>query len=159
MTVVVVAGARALLSFAALLGACVWVGGFVAIVVVARVAREHLDHPGQVAFFRALGRRYLRLGGVALLAALGAGAALLARHRWDGTVLATVLVAAALLLVTVVGVLQARAMTRLRSRALHDPDPAVAARVRREARHAGALRAGIGLLSLALVALAAVLAT
>jgi hypothetical protein len=51
-------------------------------------------------------------------------------------------------------------MTRLRGRALAAPDdPQLSARVRRGARSAALLRATIGLLSLALIALGALLAT
>lgn len=136
-----------------------WIGGFVAIVVVVRIARQQLERPAQVTFFRALGRRYLGVGAGALVVALAAGAALLAEHPWDGTTLAAVLVATALVLVTIVGVVQARGMTRLRAHALSAPDdPVLLARVRRGAARAGILRATIGLLSLALLALAAALA-
>jgi len=148
------------LVFVALLAGSVWVGGFVAIGVVARVAREQLDRPAQVAFFRALGRRYLVVGLVALFAALASGAALLAGRDWDGTALAAVVVAAALVLATIAGILQARGMTRARTRALRDPDDAALAdRVQRGAVRAGILRATIGTLTLALLALAAALAS
>jgi hypothetical protein len=151
--------ATPLLVFAGLLGCCVWVGGFVAIAVVARVARQQLDRPAQVAFFRALGRGYVRLGGPALLVALAAGAALLASRPWDPAALAALLMAGSLLLVTAAGIVQARGMTRLRARALGAPDDgALAARVRRGAVRAGLLRASMGALSLALLAIAAVLA-
>jgi hypothetical protein len=149
----------AVLVFVALFAACVWVGGFVAIAVVARVARRQLERGARVAFFRALGRSYGVVGGIALVVALGCGAALLAGRAWDGTALAAVLVAAALVLVTVAGVAQARGMTRLRRSALRDPDDeALAAHVRAGAVRAAVLRAAIGALSVALLALAAVLA-
>lgn len=51
-------------------------------------------------------------------------------------------------------------MTRLRARAVEAPeDTALAERVAGRARRAGLLRAGIGVLSLALVVMAAFLAT
>jgi hypothetical protein len=146
----------ALLVFVALLAACVWVGGFVAIAVVARVARRQLEPGARVAFFRALGRSYGVVGGVALAVALACGAALLADRAWDGTALAAIVVAVALVLATVAGVAQARGMTRLRRRALGDA--ALAAQVRTGAARAALLRAAIGALSVALLALAAVLA-
>ena len=149
-----------LLVFVALLACSVWVGGFVAIAVVARVARAQLERPAQIAFFRALGRRYLVVGVSSLLAALASGAVLLADHGRDGTALAAILVAAALLFVTAAGVLQARGMTRMRARSVRHPDDAeLAVRVRRGAIRAGILRAAIGALTLALLALAAVLAS
>ncbi len=149
-----------MLAFFALLGACVWVGGFVAVAVVARVVRRQLDRPAQVAFFRSLGRAYGRVGGTALVVALGCGAALLARHGWDALAWVATGVAVALVAVTAAGVIQARGMTRLRAEALRQAgDAALAERIQQRSRRATALRASIGLCSLALVALAAVLAT
>lgn len=148
------------LVFVVLLGASVWVGGFVAIVVVARIVRRQLERPAQVAFFRALGRTYGIVGGSALLVALAGGGGLLAGHAWDGVVLAALVLAASLVLVTAAGVAQARGMTRLRRRMLAEPgDGALVEQVRRGARRAMVLRAAIGGLSVALLALAAVLAT
>jgi hypothetical protein len=145
--------------FLALLGWSIWLGGFVAIAVVARIARRQLDRPAQVAFFRALGRRYIVVAAPALVVALAAGGVLLADRPWDGTALAAVLAAGALVLVTGAGVAQARGMTRLRGRVLREgDDAALATSLRRGALLAGVLRAAIGLLSLALLALAAVLA-
>jgi len=147
-------------AFAALLGACVWVGGFVALVVVAGVARSRLERPVQVEFFRSLGRRFLVVGPAGLGLALAGGAALLAGRPWDATAAAAVAVAVALVASTLAGVLQARAMTRLRSRGLRRPaDRGLAERVRRGAALARVLRAAIGVLSLVLLLLAAVLAT
>jgi hypothetical protein len=150
----------AVLTFVALLAGSIWVGGFVAIAVVARIARAQLDRPAQIAFFRALGRRYLVVGLCSLLVALGAGAALLAQHDWDATALAATVVAGALLAATVAGVAQARGMTRARARVVRSPDdPVLARRVRRGAVRATVLRAAIGGLTVALVALAAALAS
>jgi uncharacterized membrane protein len=150
----------AVLVFVALLACSIWVGGFVAIVVVARVARAQLDRPAQIAFFRVLGRRYLVVGLSALVVALAAGVALLTQRAWDTTALVAVIVAAALVVVTLAGVAQARGMTRLRARAVRSPQDAdLARRVRRGAARAVALRAGIGALTLALLALAAALAS
>ncbi|MEO9138677.1 MAG: hypothetical protein ABI345_06375 [Jatrophihabitans sp.] len=138
----------------------IWVGGYVAVAVVARVATRALEPGQRVAFFRALGRSYLRLGAPALLVAFGTGAGLLRDHSWDGTLTAAVVVAAALLATLAFGVLQARRMTRLRAATLAAPDDKDAAeQVQRGARGAAVLRAGIGVLSLALVVLGSVLAT
>jgi hypothetical protein len=147
------------LAFAALLGACVWVGGFVALVVVARAARHTLEPSTRVAFFRAVGRAYGVVGGAALALALAAGGALLGGRGWDPAALAACGLAAALVIATAAGVRQARGMTRLRRRAAEAPDEALlAARVRDGARRAAVLRAAIGALSLALLALGAALA-
>lgn len=147
-------------AFAALLGASVWLGGFVAIVVVARVARAQLERPAQVAFFRALGRRYLSVGVGALAVAFAGGAVLLAGRPWDTASLLAVVCATAIVLVTAAGVVQARGMTRLRARAVRAPgDARLADAVRRGAVRARALRAAIGVLSLVLLFVAAALAT
>ena len=142
------------------LASCIWVGGYIAIAVVARVATRTLAPGHRVAFFRALGRTYLLLGVPALLVAFGTGAGLLTDHAWDGLLTATIVVAAALVAALLVGVAQARRMTRLRSAALSTPDDQRAKDgVQRGARSAALMRATIGLLSLALIALGALLAT
>ena len=70
------------------------------------------------------------------------------------------MLASALVLATSAGVTQARGMTQLRQRAVREPeDPVLAARVRRGALRAGVLRATIGALSVALLALAVALVT
>lgn len=152
---------RAVLLGVFTLGSCVWVGGYVAIAVVARVASRTIEPAQRVAFFRGLGRSYLLVGGSALLVALATGAGLASDHVGDqGLLVATVAVAAVLIVSLVVGVVQARRLTRLRATALtaRDDEP-LALHVRREARAATLLRAAIGLLSLALIALGSLLAT
>lgn len=152
--------ARAILLGVFILASCIWVGGYGAIAVVARVATRALEPAQRVAFFRALGRSYLLVGTAALAVALGTGAGLVSDHAWDGTLIAAVVVAAALVVSLVVGVVQARRMSRLRSAALAAPGNSdVNAQVRQGARAATALRAAIGLLSLALIALGSLLAT
>jgi uncharacterized membrane protein len=142
------------------LASCIWVGGYVAIAVVARTAVQTLDAGNRVAFFRSLGRSYLWVGTPALVVALGTGAGLLTDHAWTGTVTAAVVVAAALVASLAFGVAQARRMTRLRAAALAQSQNAeLQQRVARGARGATILRAAIGLLSFALIALGALLAT
>jgi uncharacterized membrane protein len=140
------------------LAASIWVGGLVAIFVVARTASRTLEPSQRVEFFRALGRFYGVVGTLALLVALATGASLLDDHPWDGLMVAAAVVAGALLVATAAGMAQARAMTRLLRRAVAqvggEPlDP----RVRKGAIVAAALRACIGALTLALVALGAAL--
>lgn len=152
--------ARAVLLGAFTLASCVWVGGYVAIAVVARSAMRTIEPAQRVAFFRSLGRSYLLVGGPALVVALGTGAALAGKHAWDGTLVAALVVAVALVASLAVGVAQARRMTRLRAARLAMPaDEQLNQRVQRGARAATVLRAGIGLLSLALIAIGALLAT
>jgi uncharacterized membrane protein len=141
------------------IASAIWVGGLVAIFVVARAASRTLEPAQRVAFFRALGRSYGALGTVALLVALASGAILLDDHPWDGLMIATAVLAGTLLLVAVAGMAQARAMTRLRRWALEGTaDAEAVTRVRRGAVLATALRGGIAILTLALVVLAAALA-
>jgi hypothetical protein len=151
---------RAVLLGAFMVASCVWVGGYVAIAVVARVAIRTLEPAQRVTFFRDLGRAYLLVGGPALVIALGTGAGLASGHAWDGALVATLVTAAVLVGSLAVGVAQARRMTRLRAAALAAPhDRSLTRRVHRGARAATFLRAAIGLLSLALIALGALLAT
>ena len=141
------------------LAASIWVGGLVAIFVVARAAAASLEPAQRVAFFQALGRRYGVVGSAALLVALGTGAALLRGHAWNELLVAAAIVAGALLVAAGAGMAQARAMTRLRRRALSETvDPALQLRLRRGALLAGALRSMIALLTLVLVVLGAALA-
>ena len=147
------------LVFVHLLAACVWVGGFVAIAVVARVARRELDAPARVAFFRSLGRSYAKVGGSALAVGVLSGTALLGRRGWDQAAGAAALLALTLIIATVAGIAQARRMTRLRHRAVIEPrDPRLLALIDRGARQALILRASIGTLTLALLGLGVVLA-
>lgn len=137
-----------------LLSQAVWVGGLVVIFVVARVARRTLTPPQQVDFFQKLGRTYAPVAGVALLLALLAGG-LLARNRpWNASLVTSTVVAAALVMVTIAGVVQARAMTRLRQAAIEAPDEMATSRIRGQARVASCLRWLIALLTLALVCVA-----
>lgn len=142
------------------LTSCVWVGGYVAIGVVARVATNTLAPIQRVTFFRGLGRAYLPIGAPSLAIALGTGAALASTRGWDAVLIAAVVAAAALVVSLAVGVAQARRMTRLRAAALASPHTeALAHDVLRVARAATLLRAVIGLLSLTLIALGSLLAT
>lgn len=151
-------GVRVALLAVLVLAACVWVGGYVAIGVVARVATRTLAPAARVSFFRGLGRSYIWVGTPALLVALAVGAALVTDRGWDGAAAAAAVLAALLLAALALGVAQARRMTLLRADALSSGAPELAGRVRRGARAATLLRAGIGLLTLALVVVGALLA-
>lgn len=132
----------------------IWLGGLIAIAVVARVASRTLNTAARITFFRALGRSYGIVGAAALAVVYGTGAALLDGRPWGGTRIAALVVAAALAATLAVGVVQARQMTRLRRRSLEAPDAAeIIDRVHRGARRAGGLRGVIALLSLGLLAL------
>ena len=120
-------------------------------------ARRVLDGPSQVTLFRAIGRRYGIVGTAALLVAIGCGLAL----AWppstsSNTIDAAVALAGVLVLLTVAGMAQARAMTVLRRRAVTAPDDRAAAdAVRRGRVLAGALRTTMALVTLAVLVLAA----
>ena len=143
-----------ILVFIELLAASVWIGGFVAIGVAARVAQAELEPADRVRFFRALGRTYLGVGGAALAVALGCGGALLASGPWTTAKSVAVVLGFGLAAVTVAGVLQARAMTVLRQEQLRNPNTVLGARIERRETGATVLRATIGLLTIALLVFA-----
>lgn len=138
-----------------LLAAAVWVGSLVALAIVSRAARETLDPPARVAFFRALGRRYGVVGGLALAVAVGTGAALLSGRAWTATLTVLAALTASLVIATCLGVIQARRVNRLRAREYRE-SRSESASVRAQARRADRLRAGIALLTLAIVVDAAI---
>jgi hypothetical protein len=78
-------------------------------------------------------------------------------HPFDATAIATVVLALALVAATAIGVAQARAMTRLRGAVLAAAGDATT--VARGARNAAALRSLIGVITIALVTFAVLLAT
>jgi uncharacterized membrane protein len=148
--------AHGLLVFVEVLAASVWIGGLVAIAVVARIARAQLDPADQIAFFRTLGRSYAKVGTTALVIALAAGAGLLAQRGADAGTWVAVAVGALLVATSLIAMRQARAMTRLRRRGLDDPG--LLPEIHRGARRAMLWRGGIAGLTLALLAVGATLA-
>ena len=140
-----------------LLAACIWVGSLVCLAVVANTARRVLDGPSQVTFFRMIGRRYAILGTGALVVAIGAGVALAwPPSSWSGTVDAAVALSGVLVLLTGAGMVQARAMTKLRRRAMSSGgDDASANALHRGRLLAGSLRSLMALLTLGVLLLAA----
>lgn len=140
------------------LAASVWLGGFVMLMIVNRASRAALEDAPRIALFRQVGRTFLPLAMLAMLVALVTGGVLLGTRPWDGLATALVVLVAAVIVATGLGVRQARAMSRLRRRALADQG-ALSTRVETGARHATALRTLIGLLVLALYVVAVVTAT
>jgi len=140
-----------------LLTACIWVGRLICLALVTSAARKVLDGPSQVAFFRAIGRRYGIVGTAALLAAIGCGLALAwPPSTWSNIIDAAVALSGFLVLLTAAGMAQARAMTVLRRRAVTAPDDRAAAEaVRRGRVLAGTLRGTMALVTLAVLVLAA----
>ena len=151
--------AHATLVAIELFAASVWVGGLFCLAIVARCAREQLDTPTRVAFFRSLGRQYLRVGLGALAIAYGAGAPLIGTGHWSAVKSALAITAAALVAVTCIGVVQARALSRLRLAALAGDPRLGDDYIARRARRASALRGLIALLTIGLVVLAAMSAS
>lgn len=152
-------GLRALVLTVLLLATSIWVGGYVAIAVVARTASTTLTAEDRVAFFRTLGRAYFWVGTPALVVALVTGAVLTRDADHGALFTAAVVIAVLLILSFAIAVVQARRMTQLRRQLLSSDDLQLAERVRRGAAAAGALRGLLGLLSVALVVLGACLAT
>lgn len=143
-----------------LLAAAVWVGSLAALAVATRAADETLDPKTRVAFFRALGRRYGKVGGLALTIAIGTGAGLVAGQPWTTSLTVLAALISALVVTTVVAVAQARRVNQLRGQLhlgrtrMHDGNS-----VTRHARRARLLRAAIALLTVAAVADVAVYLT
>ncbi len=148
----------ALLTGLLVLGASVWLGGFVLLILVSRASRQQLEDGARVALFRQVGREFLPVAATAMVVVLVTGGILLGSRPWDGLATTLVVLVVAVIVTTGAGVRQARAMTRLRRRALA-ADGALATDVATGARRATALRTLIGLLVLALYAVAVVTAT
>jgi uncharacterized membrane protein len=147
-------GVARILAGLLILGGALWLGGFVAIVIFSRSTKKALTTPQRVAVFRELGRRYVIVASVAFALVVIPGGVLLASRPADGYTLAVLIIALLLVVVTVVGIRQARRMTRMRRAAIAEPDAADAAALQRGTRVASALRASIGACSFALFVLA-----
>jgi hypothetical protein len=155
---------RALLGLL-ILGAGVWMGGFVAIMVVNATSKKSLEPAQRIVLFRGLGRSYLRVALVAFVLVVVPGGILLTFRPWDGFSLAILLVTLVLVVLTGIAVRQARRMTRMRKAALAARGDAMqrdatqvgeshATPIAHHAKRAWILRMGIGLASLALFVLA-----
>ena len=82
-----------------ILSASVWTGSLVCLAVVSRAARTVLKGPAQVAFFRAVGRRYAIVGTGSLLVAIGTGLAMAwPPPTWSATIDAAVALAGLLVI-------------------------------------------------------------
>lgn len=125
----------------------------VAVTVASSAARQELAPAEQVRFFRTLGRRYGMTAGLALLIFALTGIPLAgAPSDWTATQSAVAALTASAALLTAIGVINARAVQRLRGRSLTDPaDALLRGRLRRATRAATAMRAAIALVTLAAV--------
>jgi uncharacterized membrane protein len=141
-----------------LLTASIWVGGMVCIAIVAKSARDALDESSQVALFRSVGRRYGIVGTASLLIAIAAGLGLAwPPPSWSRIICAAVILAGILVVATVIGMMQARAMTALRRKVIANPkDNSAADALRRCRLLANGIRGLMALVTLAIVLLAAI---
>ena len=140
-----------------LLAAMIWTGGMVAVTVATVAARQTLEPKQQVRFFAALGRRYGIVSGAALAAFMVSGLILAGDPaEWTGTETAIAALTAAAAALTVVGVINARAVQRLRSQAIEAGDHDDDSRLRNTRRTATVLRALIALVTLAAVIVATI---
>lgn len=141
-------------------GSGIWVGGVVTVTIVSATSSTTVAAADRVALFRAFGTRFAIFAGVVALVMVAAALALAAIDPAPLTASALA-VTLALLLVTAVGIVQARRMSALRSAAGSSAagsgadDPA---RIRRNAVVAVTLRSLIGLVSLAVPVLAVLIA-
>jgi putative copper export protein len=153
-----------------LIAAAVWAGGLVFLGLAVGAARGTLADADRIAFFRAVGRRFAIVGGIALLVLIATGSDMTSdRDAWsrlgEGTYGATLL--AKLILVGVVIVLtlvhsfvQGPALSRLRAQALERPgDDVLRRRIRTRAAQAGIVSLLTLLATLAILVLAARLVT
>ena len=140
-----------------LIASSIWVGSLVCLAVVSRAASASIDLDARVALFRALGRRHGVVGSGALLTAIGVVLAMAwPPDRWSNLLSASVALAGILVVLTMFGVRQARAMSRIRRDALSDlGNSQLASSVRRGARSAAVSRVLIAGVTLAIVVLAA----
>jgi hypothetical protein len=133
------------------IGSGVWVGGLVTVVILAVASRTTVAAVDRVALFRVFGKRFAVFMGVVALFVVPP-ALVLATVEPTPLTASTLVLALGLLLVTAIGILQARRMSALRrADASGSGDPAG---LRRNAAGALALRSLIGLAALALPVLA-----
>jgi general stress protein CsbA len=148
---------RTLLITVELIAASIWIGSLLCLALVARVAAKVLDPPARVALFRGIGQLYRVVGTSALVASIAAGAALAGSpSEWSVTIDVVAVLAGVLVVLTAVGMAQARRMTVVRRHAIVLPDDETAVvAVRRGAATAGVLRGLMATVTLAIVVLVA----
>lgn len=144
-------GARTIAISVVLLGGSIWVGSMVCLAVVARVATRVLSTTDRVELFADVGRIYRVLGTTALVAAACAGAVLAGRpDDWGPLTMTAFVLAGFLLGLSLAGMRQAHRMTAMRRRM-----PPQSPRLLRAGRDATVLRSLMGLVTVAIVLVAA----
>jgi copper resistance protein D len=154
-----------------LIAAAVWAGGLVFLGLAVGAARQTLDDRERIALFRQLGRRFLLVGGIALLVLIATGTEMASdRLASFGDLFDTDygkrLAEKLGLVVLVIGLtafhsfVQGPALSRLREQAIERPDDAeLAAAIRRKSMRGGIV-SGLNLLAtLTILVLAARLVT
>jgi putative copper resistance protein D len=154
-----------------LIAAAVWAGGLVFLGLAVGAARRTLGDRERIALFRQLGRRFLWVGGAALLLLIATGTDMAAdRLASFGDLFDTDygerltsklgLVLLVIALTAFHSLVQGPALSRQREQALERPaDPELAATIRRKAARAGIVSALNLLATLAILVLAARLVT
>jgi putative copper export protein len=153
-----------------LIGGAIFVGGMVMLGLVAGTARGVLGDRERIELFRVIGRRFLLVGGLALLTAIATGIDMASDRDVWGTLTDTtygktllaklILVAGVVLLTAFHSLVQGPALSKLRERALARPeDGELQATIRRRSAQAGVVSALNLLATLAIVVLAARLLT
>jgi uncharacterized membrane protein len=149
-----------------LIGGAIFVGGMVMLGVVASAARGMIADRERIAFLRVVGRRFLWLGGIALLVAIATGSDMASdRDAWDQltdttygkTLLAKLILVGVVIVLTAVHSFgQGPALSGLREQALESPDDQdLQAAIRRRSAQAGivsVLNLGAALVILVLAA-------
>jgi uncharacterized membrane protein len=149
-----------------LIGAATWAGGLIFLAVAVSVVRRSVPEEDRIELLRSLGRAFAVVGGLALLILIATGTDLASdHHAWDHltettygkTLLAKLILVGIVIVLTVVhSVIQGPALSRLRMRALQQPDDAqLQARIRRQAAIGGIVSLLILLTTLAILVLAA----
>lgn len=153
-----------------LIAAAIWAGGLVFLGLSVSAARRTLGDAERIAFFRAIGRRFLVVGGLALVVLIATGSDMVSdRDAWDtlgegtygGTLLAKLILVGVVIVLTLVhSLVQGPALSRLREQQAERPDdPALATEIRRKAALAGVFSLLNLLATLAILVLAARLVT
>ncbi len=148
---------RTLLITIEILAASIWIGSMVSLVVVSNISKRVLEPSSRVQLFRGVGRAYGIVGSCALLIAIAAGVAIAgAPSNWTRPTTAAVVLSMVLVILTAIGVAQARRMTVVRRRALASPgDTDAADAMRRGAKLAAIVRTTMGICTLVIVVLVA----
>jgi len=154
-----------------LIGAAVWVGGMVMLALAVGAARRTVAEPQRIELFRALGRRFLVVGGIAMLVLIATGTDMAADRLgpwgdltdtdYGERLLAKLGVVAIVIGLTLFhSLVQGPALSRLRAQALERPgDEELERLIRRKAARAGMVSAVNLLATITVLVLAARLVT